>query len=413
MGLFGRQQRDFYGITGAEDLIPGRVGGGTRTAGAVTVTDDRAMRQSVVWACLDIRSGLISTFPVDQYRDVLGIKVEWPYKPPILTDPGGTGVDIIDFMAMTQTDLDRAGNAVGLIVERSAAANRYHPKGLPSRIELQPASACTYLRRPGKPDRWRIGGKFYDPSDVYHERANLVAGSPLGLPTVVYAAMTLGEVMSMQEFGLDWFANGGVPKARLRNTAKRLTPDDTSRAKQWYRDVVENGDLFVTGADWEYDLIQANTAGMEFIEGRKLAGADICRFFKTPADLVDVQASSGGSITYANITERNLQFLIHHMGVTVTRREAALTKLLPTPRYVKLNTNSLLRMDPKTQQEVVASRIKWRTLTNSEARALHDQRPLTPADKTDFIELYGAPKAAQSDGLGETDSEPAAAGAGA
>jgi HK97 family phage portal protein len=405
MGLFGRQQRDFYGITGAEDLIPGRMTGGFRSAGAVTVTDDRAMRHSVVWACLDIRSGLISTFPVDQYRDVLGLKTEWPYKPTILTDPGGTAVDIIDFMAMTQTDLDRAGNTVGLIVERSAAKNKYHPKGLPNRIELQAASTCAYLRRPGQPDRWRIDGKYYDLDDVYHERANLVAGSPVGLPTVVYAALTLGESLSMQEFGLSWFESGGVPKARLRNTAKRLTGPDVDKAKQWYRDVVTNGDLFVTGADWEYDLIQANTAGMEFIEGRKLAGADICRFFKTPADLVDVQASSGGSITYANITQRNLQFLIHKLGPTVIRREKALTKLLPTPRYVKLNTNALLRMDPETQQQVVASQIKWRTTTNTEARALQDKRPLTDAERTEFEELYGAPKAPGGD-LGETDAEP-------
>jgi HK97 family phage portal protein len=396
MGLFGPQRRAFFGITGAEDLIPGRSFGGTRAVGNVVVTDDKAMRNSVVWACLRLRAGLVSTFPVDQYRDVLGIQTEWPMMPPILTDPGGRKMDMVDFMAATQLDLDRSGNTVGLIVDRAPIGSKYHPRGLPRRIELQPAAACTYLTRPGKPDRWRINGDFYDPEDVYHERANVISGFQLGLPTVLYAAATIGEALNMQEFGLDWFGNGGIPKARMRNTAKRLGPNDTSVAKQWYRDTIVNGDVMVMGADWEYDLIQAQTAGMEFIEGRKFAGADICRFFDTPADLVDVQASSGGSITYANITERNLQFLIYHMGPTTIRREKELTKLIPTPRYVKLNTDALLRMDPATRQKVLKSRIDSRLLTNTEGRALENLPPLTDAQIDEFEKVYGPPKSAGS-----------------
>lgn len=391
MGLFGPRQQRFFGITGAEDLIPSRVSGGTRQAGTQVVTDDRAMRHSVVWACLALRAGLVSTFPVDQFRDVNGLKTEWPYKPPILTDPGGARVDIVDWLAMSQRDLDRCGNTVGLITSRNSAKSRYYPQGLPDRIELQPAAACSYLKRPGQPDRWRIDGKLYDPADVYHERANVIAGFELGLPTVLYAALTIGEAMSMQEFGLNWFSNGGIPKARMRNVAKRLDPAGIAQTKQWYADVVADGSLLVMGSDWEYDLIQAQTAGMEFIDGRRLAAADICRFFDTPGDLVDVTIS-GSSITYANITQRNLQFLIYHMGPTVIRREKALSKLLTSPRYVKLNTDALLRMDPETRAKVLQRNINARLVTNSEARALDDRQPLTAADKAEFVEIYGPPK---------------------
>lgn len=419
MGLYGprRTAREFYGITGAEDLIPGRTIGGPRQAGSVVVTDDRAMRHSVVWACLKLRAGLISTFPVKQYRDVLGIQTEYDPKPAILTDPGGTKLDMIDFMAATQVDIDRSGNAVGLIVERSSMRSRYHPKGLPARIELQQASTCSYVQRPGKPDFWRIGRDEYAPEDVYHERGNVVAGLPVGLPTILYAALTIGEAQSMQDFGLSWFSGGGVPKAQMKNMAKRLEPDDITKAKQWYRDVVNNGDLLVTGSDWEYDMIQATQAGTEFIDGRKLTDAAVCRFFDTPGDLVDVGAQ-GSSITYANITQRLLEYLILRLGPAVIRREKELTKLLPTPRYVKLNTDALLRMDPETRQKVLRSRINSRLLTNSEARALDNNPPLTPVEIAEFEKIYGPPKGSEidraaSDGAGEsdsdTDSEPAAA----
>jgi len=413
MGLFGpRHRREFFGITGAQDLIPARSLGGGRQVGNQTITDDKAMRNSVVWACLKLRAGLISTFPVDQYRDVGSIRTEYSPKPIILTDPGGLKVGIIDWLAMTQLDLDRAGNTVGLIVERSAAKTPYYPEGLPSRIELQPASACTYLKRRDKPPQWRIDGVFHDPKDVYHEAINRVAGLDVGLPTVLYAALAIGEGLSMQQHGLDWFSTGGIPKARMKNVAKRLNPNDISTAKQWYADVVENGGLLVHGNDWEYDFIQAQNAGMEFIEGRKLSGADVCRYFDTPADLVDVQSSSGGSITYANITQRNLQFLIYHLGPAVIGREDALTRLLPRPRYVKLNTKALLRMDPETQRAVVRSGVESWLLTNTEGRELDDKPALTPAQRAEMVELYGAPKLAGSKpGGNKPSSEPATAGA--
>jgi phage portal protein BeeE len=164
---------------------------------------------------------------------------------------------------------------------------------------------------------------------------------------------------------------------------------------------VQNGSLLVTGNDWEYDFIQAQNAGMEFIEGRKLSGADVCRYFDTPADLVDVQSSSGGSITYANITQRNVQFLIHHLGPAVVRREAALSRLLPRPRYVKLNTKALLRMDPETQQKVLRSQAESWFLTNSEVRAINDLPALTAGQRAEMVEIYGKPKASGSD---NTDS---------
>lgn len=408
MGLFGpRQTRDFYGITGAEDLIPGRSTGGSRQAGNQVITNDRAMRHSVAWACFKLRAGLLSTFPVDQYRDVNGIQTEWPYKPPILTDPGGMKVSIRDWLAMSQLDLDRAGNAVGLIVERNTARSPYYPDGLPHRIELQPTAACSYVKEKGKPPKWRIDGKFYDPKDVYHERANSTSGFELGLPPVLYAAMSIGEGLSMQQFGLDWFASGGIPKARMRNTAKRLDAKGIQTAKQWYADVVKDGSLLVTGADWEYDLIQAKEAGTEFILGRDHSNLDVCRFLDTPGDLVDVNAS-GASITYANITQRNLQFLIYRMGPLVISREEALTRLLPRPRYVKMNTDALLRMDPETRAKVLQRNIASRLITNTEARALDERQPLTDAEIAEFEKIYGPPKTASAGAAGDDSADDAA-----
>jgi HK97 family phage portal protein len=231
---------------------------------------------------------------------------------------------------------------------------------------------------------------------------------------LINAAKTIGEGLSLQQYGLDWFAGGGVPKAWMRNARKTLQDEAREGAKQWYADTIRNGDVLVTGADWEYNMIQAEQAGMEWLEGRRFGVAEICRFFGVPPEMVH-GAISGQSITYANVTQANLQFLIMNLGPAVIRRERSLTNLLPQPRYVKLNTDALLRLDPQTRQEMIRSRLETWQITNKEARALDNLAPLNAADLAEMQEIYGKPKIAGGGGAappGQNQDQPAEGGDG-
>jgi HK97 family phage portal protein len=413
------QQRSFTGIAGAWDTLtgvnlPGR--GGTQKAG-VQVNETKAMTHSTVWACLRLRADLISTFPADVYRDlVIGdrlIPAEMP-KPPIMVDPGGVEWDFIDWMWASQRDLDLVGNCIGIIVERNGIKTRYYPEGLPSKIELCDTRSVAVVQKNGQ-RRYRIDGTLYRPNEVYHERQYPLSGSPVGLSPLIMSAASVGESLAMQQFGLDWFNAGGVPKAWMQNTRKTLQDGERDSAKQWYADTIRNGDLMVTGRDWEYNMIQAETAGMEWLMGREYSRTEICQFFAVPPEMVGA-AKTGQNITYANVTQANLEFLILNLDAAVIRRERSLTKLLPEPRYVKLNTDAMLRMDPKTRQEIIRSRIETWTITNSEARDLENQPPLNAADIAEMQEIYGKPKAGgassggfgagQGNSPGESESEP-------
>ncbi len=365
-------------------LIPPRPG--TTRGGLVAVTNDTAMRHSAVWACLQLRAGLISSFPLDVFRKVGDLQVEVP-KPPVLVEPGGREWDYVDWMAASQVDMDRAGNTIGLITEKNAL-------GLPSRIDLQVIGACSVIQRRGEPvPRYRIDGKEYTRDKVWHERQYVIAGLPVGLSPIAYAAWTLSEGLSIQRFVLDWFGGGGVPKARLKNKEKRVPPREAALIKERWQATVANGDLFVHGSDWEYNMLQAEQMGMEWLEGRRFALSDVSRFFQCPADLIDAAISAPGSITYQSALQRNLQFLIMQLEPAVSRREKNLSKLLPRPRFVKLNTDALLRMDPETRAKVMGERIKWRILTPSEARAKDNLPPLTSEQEAEFVRLFGPPKA--------------------
>jgi HK97 family phage portal protein len=374
MSLFHR--REAAGAT-ADQLLPGRL---EARRGSAVVTDDTALRHSAVWACLRLRANLISTMPVDLYRRVQGIQVEVP-KPQVLIKPDGDRVEMTEWMYSTQFDLDRSGNCFGLITARDGF-------NLPARIDLVPVRDVTVRLRKGVLS-YKIAGTVYDAKDVWHERQYTRSGLPVGLSPVAYAAWTIGEYLSIQEFALDWFSNGAVPAAHLKNTAKTLSPDQADETKRRFKAATKNHDLFVTGTDWEYDMIQAESAGNDWIQAKQATGSEVARFFDVPADLIDA-AQGGSGLTYANITQRNMQLLVMSLGPTIIRRENALSGLTPQPRYVKLNTDSLLRMDPTARASMFSTLVNARAMTPDEARELDNRAPLTEADYAQFDRLFGS-----------------------
>ncbi|MFD8882380.1 phage portal protein [Streptomyces erythrochromogenes] len=389
MSLFKR--REIQGPTAAE-LIPPRP---VQRAGGVTVTNETALRHSAVWACLRLRANLVSTMPVDVYRRVGEMKVEVP-KPPVLINPGGERVGMMEWLYSTQFDLDRAGNCFGLITARDGL-------GLPARIELVPLADVTVRQRDGVVT-YRIGQQDYAAEEVWHERQYTMAGLAVGLSPIAYAAWSIGEYLSIQQFALDWFGNGAVPSAHLKNTAKTISPDQAEETKRRFKAATSNQDLFVTGNDWEYKMIQAEAAGSEWLEAKRYGIGDIARFLDCPGDLVD--AAVAGSMTYANITQRNLQFLVMNLGPAIIRREDALSSLTSRPRFVKLNTDALLRMDPQARATMLAAQITSRQLAPSEARELEDRAPFTESQLSEFDRLFGTKNPAPAPGATATTGVP-------
>lgn len=371
----------------------GQLGGTVRTggkAGQFQVTPDSAMRHSGVWACLRLRADLISTMPVDTYRRRDGVQIEVA-KPPVLVTPDGGPGGIQEWLYATQVDLDRAGNTFGLITARDGF-------GIPARIELLALSDVAVRANGSTITEIRVAGKKVENlADVWHEKQFPVAGMPLGLSPVAYAAMSIQESMSAQQFALDWFGGSAVPLAELKNTAKTINKQQAQVAKDMFRAAVADGDLFVHGADWEYKPIQSVASATAFLEARSASLLDIARFFGCPGDTIDAAVSTG-AITYASITQRNLQLLIHNIGPAVTRRETALGHLTRGERYVKLNRNVLLAMDPEARAREIAARIESWTLTPDEGRAYEDKPPLTEAQWAELERVHGVNRTQQPTG---------------
>lgn len=366
----------------------------SRSYGTVSISADNALKASAVWACLRLRADLISTLPIDSFRMVGGVQVEVP-KTPFLTNPGGDKFGITDWLYSSQMDLDRSGNAFGLILARDALQN-------PAVVELVPLSKVTVHGTGPSIIGYKISGHSYEPNEVWHERQFTVPGVPLGLSPIAYGAMTIGNYLSASQFGLDWFQNGSVPAGKLKNTARTLNPGEATTVKDRFKAAIAGRDLFVHGADWEYSPIAVNAEESQFLQTMQYGIQDIARFFGVPGDLIDAPAMSTAKITYANITQRNLQLLVMNLGPTVARREAALSAALPRPRFVKFNTDAVLRMDAQTRETMLSGMVAGRLLAPSEARAIDNRLPFTDDQLAEFDRLFGkgtTPPAAPQTGV--------------
>lgn len=361
--------------------------GVTGRTGSARVTPDSALRASAVWACLRLRADLISTMPVDVYRRVNGVQLEVP-KPPILVTPGGEKVPVTEWLYSSQVDLDRNGNAVGIITARDGA-------GRPARIDLQDLSRVTTRGVGSEIVEWKIGNRVYSAADVWHEKQYTLPGIPLGLSPIAYAAWSIGGYLSAQQFALDWFASDANPAGTLKHTTEEQISSTVAQVmKDRFKVAVANRDIFVTGTDWEYTPATADASQAAFLEQMRYGTTDIARFLGVPADMIDAEGASG-SITYANVTQRNLQLLILNLGPALIRRETALSQLLAAPRYVKFNTDAVLRMDPTARGAAILARVAGRTLAPSEAREYDNLPPFTDEQIAEFDRLFnrtaGAP----------------------
>lgn len=338
------------------------------------------LANDAVWACVSLRGDLISTLPIDTYRKAPWGQVEVP-KPPILVEPGGSKVDIGEWMYSSQTDLDSVGNAFGKITE--VDGNR-----LPRRIDLVAREDVRVTSRNGEVTYWFQGVK-QDPESVWHERQYTTSGTAVGLSPVAYAALALLQHSSAQDFAAAWFGGGIMPASHLRYSETKVPPAESEAIKARFMLSIENGEPFVTGKDWEFKPIDAAAAQATFIESMQFTDVQVCRFFGVPGDLIDAN-TSGSSITYANITQRNLQFLIMKLGPAIARRERALSRLLPSPRFVKLNSDALLRMDPETASRMLGQQVRDRLRVPTEARGLLNLAPFTDEQIEEFKTLFPA-----------------------
>ncbi len=332
-----------------------------------------AMKQSVIFAGLNIHAALEAMMPADFYRIVDGVKVPVP-PPPVAVHPSDFGIGhpetLAEWLYARRLGLKGSGNYFAEIVAKDSL-------GLPAKFQPIPIEDVRLKVRNHQIVEWKFGKTVMDADRVWHERGMLVPGNPVGINALAQAMMDVEVIATTKQYLSDWFGNSAIPGGILRHKSKTLSDKQRTSVKAKYDSSVTNGEVLVTGADWEWIGTQAKAAESGFLEAMNATHVDLCRFVDTPANLIDVPVSGGAVVNYANVTQKNLDYLVMRKGPDLKRTNDALTSLTARPRFARLNQNAVLAMDPLTAAQLMSTQIGAKLRAPSELRGSDDYAPFS------------------------------------
>jgi HK97 family phage portal protein len=338
------------------------------TYAAVPVTPSTAMQHSAVWACVNLIAGSISTLPLAAYRR--GELDPLPDLPPILRQPAA-GWSLPDFLYAALASLLVRGNTYGLIVDRAGAGL------LPSQVELL-APERVGVETTNDRTIWRIDGQEVDPASIWHVKAFTAPGQLLGLSPIQHARQAIGLGLGAEKFAAKFFGESAIPSGLL-TTDQRISAENARDLKErWKQSHGGHRDIAVLGDGARFQAITIPPEQAQFLETTRANVATIARYFGVQPELIG--GESGGSLTYANVEQRALDFLTFGLRPWLVRLETALSALLSSTTTVKFNAAALVRTDLLTRYQAHESAIRAGWKLRSEVRDLEDLPPIDGID---------------------------------
>jgi HK97 family phage portal protein len=341
---------------------------GRPVAAGVAVTTASAMQHSAVWACVNLIAGAISTLPLAAYRR--GERDPLPDLPPLLRQPSA-GWALPDFLYAVLQSLLVQGNCYGLIVDRAGSGL------LPSQVELL-APERVGVTVPNGAVVYRVDGREVDRASVWHVKAFTTAGSVTGLSPIGHGRQAVGLGLGAEQYAARFFGESGIPSGVLTSD-QRIGPEQARTLQErWEAKHQGRRRIAVLGDGARFQAITIPPEEAQFLETSRANVATIARYFGVQPELIG--GESGGSLTYANVEQRALDFLTFGLRPWLVRLEVALSALLSSTTTVKFNAAALVRTDLLTRYQAHESAIRSGWKLRSEVRELEDLPPVAGID---------------------------------
>ena len=350
---------------------PGENGSVSWSGANVNTTS--ALQLLTVYGCNRFICEGISTLPVDTFRGVDGESI--PIGNPSWLEQPTADLDRVSWLTQILTSVLLAGNAYLL--------KGYRDSVLDSLTPLDPSKVTVQRERGRK--TFLVSGVQFEAQAILHIPGVMQPGSDVGMSPLEAARQTVGLGLAALESGARFFGQGqqmsGViedpgdpPPEKVRETAKAWARHHSGSRK------AHLPGMLTGGATWKATGVTNEQA--QFLETRGYTATEIAAqlFLIDPSEF-GLQAGQGGSITYANLEQRNARKVQVTFLPWLVRLERAFSGLLAKPRFVKFNVDGLIRGDTKTQAETFQIAIgnkPW--MLPSEVRALVDLAPLPGID---------------------------------
>jgi HK97 family phage portal protein len=332
------------------------------------VNPSTALQHSAVWACVNLIAGSISTLPLYAYRR--GERDPLPDLPPLLRQPSAT-MNLPDWLYAALQSLLLRGNCYGMIIDRAGAGL------LPAQVELLTPDRVA-VNVPNGSIEYRVDGQVVDPASIWHVKAYTAAGNVVGLSPIAHARQAIGLGLGAEKFGAQFFGEHAIPHGVL-STDQRINNEHASDLKErWKASHGGRRDIAVLGDGARFQPISVNPEESQFLESTRANVATVARYFGVQPELIG--GESGGSLTYANVEQRALDFLQFGLAPWLVRLETAISGLLSSTTTVKFNAGALVRTDLLTRYQAHESAIRAGWKLPSEVRELEDLPPVAGID---------------------------------
>jgi HK97 family phage portal protein len=192
----------------------------------------------------------------------------------------------------------------------------------------------------------------------------------------------VGLGLAAEKYGAKWFGDSAIPSGVLTSDQDIRQQEARTLQERWnvrYQGrQAGNRGIAVLGSGARFQAIAIAPEESQFLETTRANVATIARYFGVQPELIG--GESGGSLTYANVEQRALDFLQFCLRPWLVRTELALSALLSSTTSVKFNAAGLVRTDLLTRYQAHESAIRAGWKLRSEVRELEDLAPVAGID---------------------------------
>lgn len=365
--------------------------GVTPSSTGITVTPQRAMALTAVFACVRVLANAVASLPLPVYKRLNPAgKEEAPGHPlyRLLHDRPNPEMTSFTFRETLQHHLSLWGNI-------------YAEK------EFDGAGRVIALW-PLLPDRTRavrVAGEKVYVTTVNNREVGLGADRVLHIPGMGFdgvqgysplalARQSMGLAAATEEYGARFFGNGSRPGGVLQTDQKMSDPAKANLRESWER--IHSGlsgaqrvAILEQGLKWQTIGIPPEDA--QFLETRKFQVIEIARFFGVPPHMIaDLERG-----TFSNIEQQGIEFVTHTVRPLVIRWEHVLNWELFSEKergtyYAKFLLAGLMRGDSAARGTYYKEMWNVGALSINDIREFEDMNPVEGGDQR-FVPLNTVP----------------------
>lgn len=344
---------------------------GAQSSSGKSVTVDKAMRLSAVWACVRIISTSVAGLPLSIYRRLPDggreTARDFPLYDVVHNSPN-EDMAAFHFWQAVVASMLLWGNAY-CEIHRSGGRVIALDFLMPSRVTPEPDDdgRLRYFFQPRKGARREIAQ-----ADMLHIPAFTLDGR-MGLSAIRYGADVFGSAMSADDAANTTFKNGMMPTVAF-SVDKTLNP--TQRAE--FRDYVKTisgalnaGKSPVLEQGVKPEMIGINPADAQLLESRGHSIEEICRWFGVPPWMV--MKTDKGSNWGTGLEQQQIAFLTYCIMTYTAPIEQCVNKRCLTAvdrikHYAEFSLEAFLRADSAGRAAYLSTMGQNGYMTRNEGR---------------------------------------------